>query len=82
VFSALRDALDSYAGSSGLISSTKDRITQQVASMDRQLADMDARLAQRRLSLQQEFTAADTLMSQLNSQTGSLTNLGNQYRLY
>jgi flagellar capping protein FliD len=82
VFASLRDTLDNYVGSGGLIGNTTDRLDQQVSSMDIQLADMDARLAVRRLALQREFTAADSLMSQLSSQTGSLTNLSSQYRLF
>ncbi|MEI6668826.1 MAG: flagellar filament capping protein FliD [Acidobacteriota bacterium] len=82
VFSSLRDIIDSYADSGGLINSTMDRLDAQVLSMNTQLANMDARLETKRLALQQEFTAADSLMSQLTSSAGSLTNLGNQYRLF
>jgi flagellar hook-associated protein 2 len=82
VFSSLRDTLDNYASSGGLIASTTDRLHLQVSNMDTQLADMDARLAVRKTSLQQQFTAADSLMSQLNSSAGSLSSLDSQYRLF
>jgi flagellar hook-associated protein 2 len=82
VFASLRDSLDSYATGGGLIASTTDRLDLQVSNMDTQLADMDSRLAIKKLSLQQQFTAADSLMSQLNSSVGSLSSLGSQYKLF
>jgi hypothetical protein len=32
--------------------------------------------------LQKEYSAADSAISALNSQTSSLSNLGSEYRLY
>jgi len=81
-FGSISDLLDNYVGSGGLIYSTRTRLTSQVASMDRQLANMDDRLAQRRAALQKQFTATDSLMSQLNSQASSLSNLGSGYSLF
>ncbi len=60
----------------GIIPSIKDRLNQQVASMDDQIAKMQARLALQRQSLQQEFTQADAAMSQLKNQSSSLSNIG------
>jgi flagellar hook-associated protein 2 len=82
VFGAVESLIDGYVASDGLIANSRTRITELVARMDQQLADMDERLATRRLALQKEFTAADSLMSQLNSSTGSLTSLSSQYRLF
>jgi flagellar hook-associated protein 2 len=75
-FPAVEKLLDGYSQSGGIIPSIKDRLNQQVASMDDQIAKMQARLAQQRLAMQQEFTAADAAMSQLKNQSSSLSNIG------
>ena len=75
-FPAVETLLDGYSQSGGIIPSIKDRLNQQVASMDDQIAKMQARLAQQRLAMQQEFTAADAAMSQLKNQSSSLSNIG------
>ena len=43
--------------------------------VDKQIADMQDRLAVQRISLQQEFTAADQAMTQLKSQSGTLSSM-------
>jgi flagellar hook-associated protein 2 len=76
VFPAVETLLDEYSGGSGFISSIKDRLNSQIDSMDRQIENMQARLAIERVTLQRQFTEADTLMSRLRNQSGSLSNLG------
>jgi flagellar capping protein FliD len=75
-FPAVSAVLDSYSTNAGLISNVKDRLNKQIAAMDDQIASLQARLALQRASLQREFTEADAAMSRLNSQSGSLANLG------
>jgi flagellar hook-associated protein 2 len=75
-FPAVESLLDTYSQSTGIISSVKDRLNQQIASMTDQISSMQARLAVQRSSLQLEFTQADAAMSQLKNQSGSLANLG------
>lgn len=82
VVSAVADTIDRYAEAGALIADTQDRITAQVRSLDQRLAALELRLADRRATLQREFSVADTLMAQLNGQSGSLQNLGGQYRLF
>jgi flagellar hook-associated protein 2 len=82
VVSAIGGTIDRYADAGALIADTQDRINAQVQSLDRRLAALEIRLADRRALLQKEFSVADTLMAQLNSQSGSLQNLGSQYQLF
>ncbi len=82
VFETLGTTVERYTDSGGLLSSTKDRLEDQIAAMDKRLADMEARLEVRRVALQKEYIAADLLISQLNSDAGSLSSLGNQYSLF
>ena len=74
-FLAMGKALDDYAQSTGFIKNVKDRLTQQISSMDDQIANMQDRLAVQRTALQQEFIAADQAMSRLKSQMDSLNGL-------
>jgi flagellar hook-associated protein 2 len=82
VFKGLETLIDSFSGTDGVIATNRQRIKDQVSRMDKQLADMDGRLANRRAALQKQFSAADSLMSQLNSQTGALSGLGSGYKLF
>lgn len=82
VFDTLRGTVDRYTNAGALLSSTQDRLNEQIRSMDNRLATMETRLETRRAALQKEFIAADMLITQLNSQVGSLQSLGNQYSLF
>jgi flagellar hook-associated protein 2 len=75
-FTAVSGVLDSYSQAGGFLSTATDTLTRQIKSMDQQIQDMQARLAQQRDSLQQQFTQADLAMSQLKSQTSSLSSFG------
>jgi flagellar hook-associated protein 2 len=72
----------SYTKSDGLVPSAELRITDQLSKVADRIDDMEQRLETRRLALQKEFTAADTLISQLNAQGNSLSSLSSQYRLF
>jgi flagellar hook-associated protein 2 len=82
VFGTLETTVKKYTDPGALLSSTKDRIDDQIAAMSTRLANMEERLENRRVALQQEYIAADMLISQLNSDAGSLSSLGNQYSLF
>jgi flagellar hook-associated protein 2 len=75
-FASLDSMLTQYTNSSGLLSDAQQQITNSIATLSSQISDMQARLALQRASLQKEFTAADLAMSQLQSQSGSLAQLG------
>ena len=81
-FTALKAQVTDYAESGGLIQDAKDRLKDQIVKIDSRLESMQLQLDLRRSALQQEFTAADLLMTQLKGQGTSLQGLGNQYRLF
>ncbi len=81
-FDDLVTLIDGYTASGGLVSSVRQRLTNQVKFVTTRIDALEDRLARRRLQLQAEFTAADQIMSRLNKQSGSLTSLGNEYRLF
>jgi flagellar hook-associated protein 2 len=73
-FGTVQAALDDFTKSGGFVSSAQSLLTAQGARLDTQIADMQARLAVQRTTLQQEYTAADEAMTQLKSQSGTLSN--------
>ncbi len=82
VFPALKEVLATYTEADGLLKDMRDRLDDQTKSIQTRIADLEDRLAIRRRVLQQEYIAADLTMSQLNSQMGALSSLGNQYSLF
>lgn len=76
-FPALTGVLDEYSQAGGFLASFQTQITQQSSSLDRQIAAMQDRLAVQKAALQKEFAAADSIISQLQSQSSSLTNFAN-----
>jgi flagellar hook-associated protein 2 len=75
-FPVVETMLSEYTTATGLISSVKDRLNKQIASMDNQILAMQSRLALQRDALQRQFTEADAAMSRLKNQSGSLASLG------
>jgi len=75
-FGAINDLLTSYTQGNGTLSNVQDQLNSQVTRLTGQIDAMQARLDIQRASLQAEFTAADTAMAQMQSQSGSLANLG------
>lgn len=75
-FSAVVDAVDDYTGAGGLVAAARDRITDQIESMNGRLDALEKRLEVRRLALQKEFIAADLAMSRLQQQSQSISSLG------
>jgi flagellar hook-associated protein 2 len=81
-FGSLVSTIAQYTDAGGLVPNATSRLDAQVTSITSRIADMEARLAVRRAALQKEFAAADLAISQLNSQLGSLNQLGSQYSLF
>jgi flagellar hook-associated protein 2 len=75
IFQQFSDTIKKYTDTGALLSSAQDRIDSQIQSLDSRLASMQERLDNRRASLQQEMTAADLTITQLKSQSGSLSSL-------
>ena len=81
-FAAIDALVNDYTKAGGLVADVRKRIDTQVRSLGSRIDGMEAQLEIRRAALQQEFIAADRAMSQLNSQSSSLSQLGSQYRLF
>jgi len=81
-FAAIDALVNDYTKSGGLVADVRKRLDTQVKSLGSRIDNMEAQLEIRRAALQQEFIAADRAMSQLNSQSNSLSQLGSQYRLF
>jgi flagellar hook-associated protein 2 len=75
VFTAISSLLEGYTQASGILPSVQKQLNSQVLTMGAQVAQIQERLAVRRAVLQREFSAADTAMSQLKSQSSSLSSL-------
>lgn len=82
VFGTLNTLIEEYTQAGGLVSDARERITDQVSSISKRLDSLEVTLEVRRRTLQKQYIAADLAMTRLNSQTGSLSALGNQYRLF
>lgn len=76
-FGSVNSVLDAYTDAGGFLPDAQSRLTDEISRVGRQIDDMSARLAIRRAALQQEFTAADQAMAQLNSQKTSLSSFSN-----
>jgi flagellar hook-associated protein 2 len=81
-FAEIKAQVEDYAKSGGLIQNAKNRLKDQIVKIDGRLESMQLQLDLRRSALQQEFIAADMLMTQLKGQGSSLEALGGQYRLF
>jgi flagellar hook-associated protein 2 len=82
VFDTIKTVITQYTNSSGLLLSAKTRLTEEMSKLDERISDMQDRLAVRRLALLREYSAADSAISTLNSQSNSLSGLSSGYRLY
>ena len=74
-FGSVQAALDEFTRSGGFVSAAQTQLTAQNRRLDSQIADMQARLAVQRKALQAQYTAADQAMTQLKSQSGTLSNI-------
>lgn len=82
VFKTFDATIEQYTDVGGLVPNAQSRIDTQLQQVSKRIADLESRLAIRREALQREFTAADLAIQRLNSQQGSLGQLGGQYKLF
>jgi flagellar hook-associated protein 2 len=81
-FGTLSSLIEEYSQAGGLVPNAQTRLDDQVRALTARIADVEERLALRRTALQQEFTAADLVISRLNSQMSSLSSLAQGYQLF
>jgi len=74
-FDSVSSTITEYTQSNGLISIAQQALTSQVTQLGSQITAMQNRLNIERATLQQQFTAADTAISTLQSQSTSLGSL-------
>ena len=73
-FTQVSAVMADYTKSGGLVPGARTRVSEELSRLGDRIDDMQARLAIRRAALQREFTAADAVISRLNSQSGSLSS--------
>jgi len=76
------NAINGYTESGGSIDGTESRLQSTISSYDTRIQTLQSQLSLYQQDLQQQFTAADQAISQLNSQVSALSALDNQYRLF
>lgn len=81
-FGTIKALVKEYTQSGGQVGGAQNRLNDQVKNLRTRLDALEDQLAVRREALQKQFIASDMLMSQLNSQGSSLSQLGGQYRLF
>lgn len=72
ILGALNDFLTRQLGTGGVFDTEHTAATQQLKSLSSQISTTNAQLTQRQQTLQQQFTAMETALAQLNAQGGSL----------
>ena len=81
-FASITSAIEDYTKAGGLIPDAKSRLDSQLTALDARIDAMERRLALRQAALQAEYAAADMLISQLNSQGGSLAGLSGSFSAF
>jgi flagellar hook-associated protein 2 len=81
-FGAIKSIIDDYTSSGGLVPDAKARLDAQVTGLTTRMQAEEDRLAIRQQALQAEYSAADALISQLNSQGSSLSSLVTSYSAF
>ena len=74
VFTQVARGLEAFTDGTGVIKTLRSTLTDRSTRLSRQIVTLEGRLNQRRLALQQEFTAAEQAMSRLQSQSGAIAN--------
>jgi flagellar hook-associated protein 2 len=74
--------IDNYSASWGTIAGAEGRLKSTISSYDTRIQTLEAQLVIQEQTLNQQFTAADQAISQLNAEISALTALENQYRLF
>ena len=81
-FDALHSTIAMYSSADGLVTSQQTNLASEVSNIGKQIQDMETRLTIQQQAMQQEFSAADQAISQMNNQQSALSSLGGQYRLF
>jgi len=74
-FGTVQSAIDEFTRAGGFVASAQSQLTAQGSRLDTQIGDMQGRLAVQRAALQQQYIAADQAMTQLKSQSGTLSSM-------
>jgi len=74
VGSAMQHVLDGFIGTSGALGSRTDSLTKRLGTIGTQRTQLDARMAAIQARYTAQFSALDTLMSQMNATSTFLTN--------
>jgi flagellar hook-associated protein 2 len=74
VFTQVANGLTAFTDGAGVIKTLRTTLADRSTRLSRQIVTLEGRLNQRRLALQQEFTAAEQAMSRLQSQSGAIAN--------
>jgi flagellar hook-associated protein 2 len=72
ILGALNDFITRQLGTGGVFDTEHTAATQQLKSLSSQITSTNTQLAQRQQTLQQQFTAMEQALAQLNAQSGSL----------
>lgn len=75
-FASIHTLVTQYTQAGGFIPSATSHVADELTRVNASISALQSRLALKRLALQQEFTAADAAISQLNSQSSSLSAFG------
>jgi flagellar hook-associated protein 2 len=81
-FGAFATMIEDYTEAGGLVSTSRQRIDDQVSGINRRLDTMESQLALRKAALQREYVAADLAMTRLKSQSAGLSSVGSGYKLF
>lgn len=74
-FGTMQGAIHAFTQAGGFVSSAQTLLKTQSSRLDTLIFDMQDRLALQRAALQREYAAADQAMTQLKSQSGTLSSL-------
>jgi flagellar hook-associated protein 2 len=74
-FGTLQSTMDAFTQAGGFVASTQTQLKTQSARLNTLINNMQDRLAVQRATLQREYTEADLAMTQLKSQSGTLSSL-------
>lgn len=74
VFTQVASGLTAFTDGAGVIRTLRTTLADRSTRLSRQIVTLEGRLNQRRLALQQEFTAAEQAMARLQSQSGAIAN--------
>jgi flagellar capping protein FliD len=72
ILGALNDFITRQLGTRGVFDTEHTAANEQLKSLSSQITTTNAQLAPRQQTLQQQFTAMETALAQLNAQSGSL----------